>query len=229
MPMTIEKAQVTMPSDREVTVTRSFKAPRALVFRAYTEPELVRRWMLGPPGWSMPVCEMDVRVGGSYRWRWRSDTDGKEFGFAGTFREVQPPSRLVHTEAIRSRHGGRRLSLGRRGPRDDDLRRRGRHHDHDHRDGLRIEGGQGRRCEDRHDRRHGAELSAAGSGAPGTGHLNVRRAGGRTRSALARCGRRGCRPHQCLQCPGLGFCERKPRSPGSERSAMHDTACPHER
>ena len=98
MPMTIEKAQVTMPSDREVTVTRSFKAPRALVFRAYTEPELVRRWMLGPPGWSMPVCEMDVRVGGRYRWRWRSDTDGKEFGFAGTFREVQPPSRLVHTE-----------------------------------------------------------------------------------------------------------------------------------
>ncbi len=98
MPMTIEKAQVTMPSDREVTVTRSFKAPRVLVFRAYTEPELVRRWMLGPPGWSMPVCEMDVRVGGSYRWRWRSDTDGTEFGFAGTFREVEPPSRLVHTE-----------------------------------------------------------------------------------------------------------------------------------
>ncbi len=98
MPMTIEKAQVTMPGDREVMVTRSFKAPRALVFRAYTEPELVRRWMLGPPGWSMPLCEMDVRVGGSYRWRWRSDTDGTEFGFSGTFREVQPPSKLVHTE-----------------------------------------------------------------------------------------------------------------------------------
>ena len=99
MPMTIEKAQVTMPSEREVAVTRSFKAPKALVFRAYTEPGLVRRWMLGPPGWSMPVCEMDVRAGGSYRWRWRSDTEGKEFGFVGTFREVQPPSRLVHTEA----------------------------------------------------------------------------------------------------------------------------------
>jgi uncharacterized protein YndB with AHSA1/START domain len=98
MPMTIEKAQVTMPTDREVMVTRSFKAPRTLVFRTYTEPELVRRWMLGPPGWSMPVCEMDVRVGGTYRWRWRSDADGKEFGFAGTFREVQRPSRLVHTE-----------------------------------------------------------------------------------------------------------------------------------
>jgi uncharacterized protein YndB with AHSA1/START domain len=96
--MVIEKAQVTMPGDREVMVTRSFKATRKMVFRAYTEPELIRRWMLGPPGWSMPVCEMDVRVGGTYRWRWRSDTDGKEFGFTGTFREVQPPQKLVHTE-----------------------------------------------------------------------------------------------------------------------------------
>ena len=106
MPMTIEKAQVTMPSDREVKVTRSFKAPRTLVFRAYTEPALVRRWMLGPPGWSMPVCEMDVRVGGDYRWRWRSDSDSQEFGFFGTFREVQPPSRLVHTEKYDPGSGG---------------------------------------------------------------------------------------------------------------------------
>ena len=99
MPMAMDKAQVTQPSEREVKVTRSFRAPRALVYRAYTEPELVRRWLLGPPGWSMPVCEMDVRVGGQYRWRWRSDENGSEFGFAGTFREVQPASRLVHTEA----------------------------------------------------------------------------------------------------------------------------------
>jgi uncharacterized protein YndB with AHSA1/START domain len=98
MPMTMEKAQVTLPTDRQVKVMRSFKAARPLVYRAYTEPALVRRWLLGPPGWSMPVCEMDVRVGGGYRWRWRSDKDAKEFGFAGTFREVQPPSRLVHTE-----------------------------------------------------------------------------------------------------------------------------------
>jgi uncharacterized protein YndB with AHSA1/START domain len=99
MPMTIEKAQVTQPSEREVQVTRSFKAPRTLVYRAYTEPQLVQRWLLGPPGWSMPVCEMDVRVGGGFRWRWRSDQDASEFGFSGTFREVQPGSRLVHTEA----------------------------------------------------------------------------------------------------------------------------------
>ena len=97
--MTVDKAQVTLPSDREVEVVRSFKAPRALVFRAYTEPELVRQWMLGPPGWSMPVCEMDVRAGGRFRWRWRSDQGSEEFGFSGTYREVQPPATIVHTEA----------------------------------------------------------------------------------------------------------------------------------
>ena len=97
--MTTEKAQVTLPSDREVKVTRSFRASRALVFRAYTEPELVRKWMLGPPGWTMPVCEMDVRVGGQYRWRWRSDDNNSEFGFTGSYRELDPPSRIVHTEA----------------------------------------------------------------------------------------------------------------------------------
>jgi uncharacterized protein YndB with AHSA1/START domain len=100
MPTMMDKAQVTLPSDREVEVTRSFKAARPLVFRAFTEPALVQRWLLGPPGSSMPICEMDVRVGGRYRWRWRSDTDASEFGFTGTFREVQPPSRLVHTEAF---------------------------------------------------------------------------------------------------------------------------------
>ena len=93
-----EKAHVELPSDREVKVTRSFKAPRELLYKAYTTPSLVQRWLLGPPGWTMPVCEMDVRAGGKYRWRWRSEKDGKEFGFYGTFREVEPPSRIVHME-----------------------------------------------------------------------------------------------------------------------------------
>jgi uncharacterized protein YndB with AHSA1/START domain len=90
--------EVTLPNDREVRVVRSFKAPRELVWDAHTRPELVQRWMLGPPGWSMPVCEMDVRVGGAYRWRWRSDADAKEFGFFGTFTEVSRPGRLAHEE-----------------------------------------------------------------------------------------------------------------------------------
>jgi uncharacterized protein YndB with AHSA1/START domain len=91
-------AQVSLPSDREVRVTRTFKAPRQLVWDAHTKPALVVKWMLGPPGWSMPVCDMDVREGGAYTWRWRSDEDGKEFGFHGTFTEVNEPARLAHDE-----------------------------------------------------------------------------------------------------------------------------------
>lgn len=92
-------AQVTLPSDREVRVVRSFNAPRELVWDAHTKPELVTEWMLGPSGWTMPVCEMDVRPGGKYRWRWRSDENGKEFGFFGVFKEVSKPSRIAHEES----------------------------------------------------------------------------------------------------------------------------------
>ncbi|MET0387312.1 MAG: SRPBCC family protein [Polyangiales bacterium] len=95
---TFDKAHVTTPSDRHVAVARSFKAPRELVYKAYTTPELVKRWQTGYPGWTMPVCEMDVRVGGKYRWRWRSDEGGQEFGFYGEFKEVQAPVKLVHSE-----------------------------------------------------------------------------------------------------------------------------------
>jgi uncharacterized protein YndB with AHSA1/START domain len=90
--------EVTQPSDREVRVVRTFKAPRQLVWDAHTKPELIKKWMLGPPGWTMPVCEMDLRVGGAYRWRWRSEEGGKEFGFFGDFTEVAKPSRLAHTQ-----------------------------------------------------------------------------------------------------------------------------------
>lgn len=93
-----DKADVTLPSDHEVKVMRDFAAPRPLVYEAYTTPALVQRWCLGPPGWTMPVCEMDVRVGGKFRWRWRGEEDGKEFGFHGEFREIVEPERIVHTE-----------------------------------------------------------------------------------------------------------------------------------
>ena len=95
---TLPKAQVSLPSDSEVKVARQFKASRDLVYRAYTTPALLQRWLLGPPGWTMPVCEMDVRVGGKYRWRWRNQEDGKEFGFHGEYKEVSAPRRIVHTE-----------------------------------------------------------------------------------------------------------------------------------
>jgi uncharacterized protein YndB with AHSA1/START domain len=92
------KATVTLPNDLDVVVVRAFNAPRTLVFDAWTKPALIQRWMLGPPGWTMPVCEMDVRPGGKFTWRWRSEENGAEFGFTGEFREVVRPSRLVHIE-----------------------------------------------------------------------------------------------------------------------------------
>lgn len=92
------EAAVSLPSETEVRVTRTFNASRELVWKAYTTPELVQRWLLGPPGWTMPVCEMDVRPGGKFRWRWRSDVAGQEFGFHGEFLEVEARERIVHTE-----------------------------------------------------------------------------------------------------------------------------------
>lgn len=92
------KAEVTLPSDTEVRVTRRFNAPRKLVYKAYTTPALLQRWLLGPPGWSFPVCEMDLREGGSFVWRWQNDEDGKQFGFHGEFLEIVPPKRIVHSE-----------------------------------------------------------------------------------------------------------------------------------
>ena len=90
--------KLTTPSDREIAMTRVFDAPRQLVFDAHTKPDLVRQWLLGPPGWSMPVCEMDVRVGGTYRWVWRHDTNGTEMGMGGVYRAIVAPERLVTTE-----------------------------------------------------------------------------------------------------------------------------------
>jgi uncharacterized protein YndB with AHSA1/START domain len=100
MTTTMHRARVDLPSDREVRVVRQFAAQRELVWKAFTTPALLQRWLLGPPGWSMPVCEVDLRVGGAFRWRWRNDDDGKEFGFHGKFREIDPPARLVHTEVF---------------------------------------------------------------------------------------------------------------------------------
>ena len=84
--------------DREIVIERDFDAPRPLVFDAFTKPELVRQWLLGPDGWTMPVCEIDLRVGGRYRYLWRKEGTGEEMGMGGTFREVVRPEKLVATE-----------------------------------------------------------------------------------------------------------------------------------
>jgi uncharacterized protein YndB with AHSA1/START domain len=87
----------TTPSDREVEITRTFDAPRRLVFDAWTRPEHVRQWMLGPAGWTMPVCEIDLRPGGEWHFVWRK-SDGSEMDMRGRYTEVVPPELVVHTE-----------------------------------------------------------------------------------------------------------------------------------
>jgi uncharacterized protein YndB with AHSA1/START domain len=89
---------LTTPSDREIVVTRVVDAPRRLVWEAYTNPTHVPRWMLGPQGWTMPVCEIDLRVGAGWHFVWRR-ADGSEMAMRGEYQEIVPPERLVSTEA----------------------------------------------------------------------------------------------------------------------------------
>ena len=91
--------KVTTPTDREIVMTRVFEAPRRLVFDGLTKPELLKRWFFGPPGWSLVVCEIDLKVGGGYRYVWR-DQKGTEMGMRGVFRDIVPPERIVQTEAF---------------------------------------------------------------------------------------------------------------------------------
>jgi len=91
------KLEITTPSDREIAMTRTFDAPRRLVFDAFTRPELIQRWLGVRAGWTMPVCEVDLRVGGKYRYVWRGPK-GNDMGMGGVFREIVAPERIVATE-----------------------------------------------------------------------------------------------------------------------------------
>jgi uncharacterized protein YndB with AHSA1/START domain len=88
---------LTTPSEREIVITRVFNAPRALVFETYTKPELIKRWAGGYYGWELVECEVDLRVGGAWRWLLRN-AEGAEMGFGGVYREVVVSERLVSTE-----------------------------------------------------------------------------------------------------------------------------------
>jgi uncharacterized protein YndB with AHSA1/START domain len=89
--------QITTPSDRELAMIRSFDAPRGLVWDAWTKPELLKQWLGVRGGWTFAVCEVDLKVGGKYRYVWRGPS-GAEMGMGGVFREVAKPERLVATE-----------------------------------------------------------------------------------------------------------------------------------
>jgi uncharacterized protein YndB with AHSA1/START domain len=89
---------ITADGEHQIVVTRVFDAPRHLVWDAHTRPELVKRWLAGPAGWTMEVCVIDLRVGGAYRYVWRRDDTGTKMGVGGVYREVVAPERMVTTE-----------------------------------------------------------------------------------------------------------------------------------
>lgn len=96
---------VTLPDDMTIRVTRAFDAPRTLIFDCHTKPDLLRKWLLGPPGWTMPVCEVDLRPGGAYRHVWRSEAEGEEFGIGGVYRDIAAPERIVTLEHMEGMEG----------------------------------------------------------------------------------------------------------------------------
>lgn len=85
--------------DRQVVVTRRFAARPELVYRAHTEPALLQKWLLGPQGWTMPVCISEPRPGGAIRFEW-SDGQGNGFYLTGEYLELEPFSRIRHVERM---------------------------------------------------------------------------------------------------------------------------------
>lgn len=89
---------MSLPSDCEIALTRVFKAPRQLVYDAFSKPEILKLWF-GPRGWSLASCEVDARVGGGFRFVLRGP-DGREVGMRGVYRELSPPERSIHSESF---------------------------------------------------------------------------------------------------------------------------------
>lgn len=101
--MTTTEYPVTTPETRELVITRTFDAPRELVWRAWTEPERLMRWW-GPKEFTAPFCRIDLRIGGSYLSCMRGP-DGKEYWSTGVYREIVPPERLVCTDSFADENG----------------------------------------------------------------------------------------------------------------------------
>jgi uncharacterized protein YndB with AHSA1/START domain len=93
----VSKVKVTAKGERELVITRTFAAPRTLVFDAMSKPAMVKQWLHGPPGWSLTTCKIDLRVAGKFRYVW-SNADGTGMGLGGVYKEVERPERIVNTE-----------------------------------------------------------------------------------------------------------------------------------
>lgn len=101
MPLSRPSAmELTLPNDTDIRIVRRFNAPRDLVYAAYTQPTLLKRWLLGPPGWSMEVCEWDNVVGGSFRYAWRHAERNQVMGMRGRILELVPVEKIVSTEVF---------------------------------------------------------------------------------------------------------------------------------
>ena len=98
-PKTVGHLTITTPSDCEIAMTRVFDAPRQLVWEAHTRPELVKRWLGVFNGWTLDVCEIDLRPGGKGRYEWRGP-GGKQMGLTMVYREVLAPERIVNSEVF---------------------------------------------------------------------------------------------------------------------------------
>lgn len=93
--------EVSFDGDRTIIMRRTFAAPVTLLWRCYTEPDLVRKWLLGPDGWEMPVCEIDLRVGGRYLYQWRNvEEPSNMFGFTGEFTAISHEQLIEHSEQM---------------------------------------------------------------------------------------------------------------------------------
>ncbi len=94
---TASKLKLAASGDHVLVMTREFKAPREMIFEAWTKPDLLRRWLVGPVGWTMTICEIDLRVGGTYRYEWQHE-NGQQMGVRGIYQEIVPGERLVASE-----------------------------------------------------------------------------------------------------------------------------------
>jgi uncharacterized protein YndB with AHSA1/START domain len=95
----MSKLTLTTEGETHVVITRRFAASPEAVYRAHTDPEIIRKWMLGPDGWTMPVCVSDARPGGQIRYEW-SDGKGHGFHLTGEYLALEPFTRIVHVERM---------------------------------------------------------------------------------------------------------------------------------
>ena len=96
--MDVGHMMISARGDREISITRMFDAKSQLVYDAMTKPELMKRWLFGPDGWELAVCEVDLRPGGVFRYVWRHAGRGSDMGMGGIFMELDAPAKIVHKE-----------------------------------------------------------------------------------------------------------------------------------